>query len=106
MGKMPTFWDSYRTFPRFCKDVEAFLGDFFARASERMRVAEVKQKCFTSQTLKKVENCESVSAIMEILAECYCRPDRFVDEVLEPIRATRVIQDFDNIALKLFYSGS
>ena len=42
---------------------------------------------------------------MEILAECYCRLDCFVDEVLERIRATRVIQDFDNIALELFYSG-
>ena len=70
-----------------------------------MRVSEVKQKCFSAQTLIKVENCESVHAIMEILAECYCRPDRFVDKVLEPIRATRVIQDFDNIALELFYSG-
>ena len=88
MGKMPTFNDSYRTFPRFRKDVEAFLGDFYVRASERTRVSEVKQKCFSAQTLKKVENCESVSAIMEILAECYCRPDCFVDEVLEPIRAT------------------
>ena len=87
MGKMPTFCNSYRTFPCFRKDVEAFLGDFYARASEPTRVAEVKQKCFTAQTLKKVENCESVNAIMEILAECYCRPDRFVDEVLEPIRA-------------------
>ena len=41
MGKMPTFADSYRTFPRFRKDVEAFLGDFYARASERTRVAEM-----------------------------------------------------------------
>ena len=57
-----------------------FLRDFYAHASERMRVSEVKQKCFTPQTLRKVENCESVSAIMEILAECYCSPDRFVDE--------------------------
>ena len=34
MGKMPTFGDSYTTFPRFRKDVEAFLGDFYAPASE------------------------------------------------------------------------
>ena len=42
MSKMPTFGDSYRTFPRFGKDVEAFLGDFYARASEQTRVSEVK----------------------------------------------------------------
>ena len=105
MGKMPTFGDSYRTSPRFRKDVEAFLGDFYAPALERTGVSELKQKCFSQQTLRKVENCETVSAIIEILAECYCRPDRFVDEVLEPIRAMRVTQDFDNIALELFYSG-
>ena len=68
-------------------------------------MSEVNQKYFTPQTLCKVDNCETVSAIMEILAECYCRLDCFVDEVLEPIRATRVIQDFDNIALELFFSG-
>ena len=39
MGKMPTFGDSYRTFPRFHKDVEAFLGDFYACASERTHVS-------------------------------------------------------------------
>ena len=89
MGNMPTFGDSYRTFPCFHKDVEAFLGDFYTCASERTHVSEIKQKCFSAQTLRKVENCETVSAIMEILAECYCRPDRFVDEVLELIRATR-----------------
>ena len=34
MGKMPAFLDSYRTFPRFRKDLEVFLGDFFACTSE------------------------------------------------------------------------
>ena len=34
MGKMPVFLDSYRTFPRFRKDLEVFLGDFYAWASE------------------------------------------------------------------------
>ena len=85
--------------------MEAFLGDFYARASERTRVSEMKQKCFSAQTLRKVENCETVRDIMEVLQECYCRPDRFVDEVLEPIRATKIIPDFDNVALELFYSG-
>ena len=33
MGKMPTFADSYRTFPRFRKDMEVFLGDFYTCAS-------------------------------------------------------------------------
>ena len=68
-------------------------------------MSEVKQKCFSMQTLRKVENCETVSAIMDILSECYCCLDRFVDKVLEPIRVTGIIQDFDNIALELFYSG-
>ena len=65
----------------------------------------MKQKSFSAQTLRKVENCETVRDIMEVLQECYCRPDRFVDEVLELIRATKIILDFDNVALELFYSG-
>ena len=56
------------------------------------------------QMLLKVENCKTVSVIMEILAECYCHPDRFVNKVLEPINVTKLMQDFDNIALELFYS--
>ena len=59
-------------FPRFHKDLEVFLGDFYACASEQTLVSEVKQKCFSAQTLHKVENCESVNAIMEVLSECYC----------------------------------
>ena len=34
-------------------------GDFYACASEHTRVSEVKQKIFSVQMLRKVENCES-----------------------------------------------
>ena len=64
MGKMPVFLDSYRTFPRFPKDQEVFLGDFYAFASEGTPVSEVKQKCFSAQVLCKVENCETMDSIM------------------------------------------
>ena len=48
-------------------------------------MSEVKQKCFSAQTLHKVENCDSMDSIYTFLSECYCHPDCFVDEALEPI---------------------
>ena len=33
---VPRFTDSYRNWPRFRKDIEAYLGDFYARADKRV----------------------------------------------------------------------
>ena len=33
---VPRFTDSYRNWPRFRKDIEAYLGDFYATADERV----------------------------------------------------------------------
>ena len=42
---VPKFMDSYRSWPRFRKDIEAYLRDFFARADEHVKVLFLKEKC-------------------------------------------------------------
>ena len=41
---VPKFMDSYRSWPGFRKDIEAYLRDFFARADERVKVLFLKEK--------------------------------------------------------------
>ena len=41
---VPKFMDSYRSWPQFRKDIEAYLRDFFARADERVKVLFLKEK--------------------------------------------------------------
>ena len=41
---------------------------------------------------------------MEVLGECYIRPDRYVDEVLTPVRKMQPLNKQDSIGLEGFYA--
>ena len=101
---VPRFTDSYRNWPRFRKDIEAYLGDFYARADERVRVLFLKEKCFSTAALAKIVHLETVDEILAVLGECYVRPDRYVDEVLGPVRKMRSLDEYDAIGLESFYA--
>ena len=101
---VPKFMDSYRSWPRFRKDIEAYLRDFFARADEPVKVLFLKKKCFSKAALTKIVHLETVGEILEVLGECYIRPDRYVDEVLTPVREMRPLDDQDSIGLEGFYA--
>ena len=96
--------DSYRSWPRFRKDIEAYLRDFFARADEHVKVLFLKEKCFSKAALTKIVHLETVGEILDILGDCYIRPDRYVDEVLTPVRKMRPLDDWDSIGLEGFYA--
>ena len=101
---VPRFTDSYRNWPQFHKDIEAYLSDFYARADERVRVLFMKEKCFSSAAQAKIVDLETVDKILAVLGECYVRLDRYVDEVLGPVRRMRSLDEHDAIELESFYA--
>ena len=46
----------------------------------------MKEKCFSRAALAKIVRLETVDEIIAVLGECYVRPDRYMDEVLGPVR--------------------
>ena len=46
----------------------------------------MKEKCFSRAALAKIVRLETVDEFIAVLGECYVRPDRYMDEVLGPVR--------------------
>ena len=89
---IPTFKDSFKEFPRFKKDLKAYLKEFYATAPERVKVMAIREKCFTKATLAKINHLDSVREIFATLAETYVRTDRYLEEILVPIRKMRPVE--------------
>ena len=64
----------------------------------------LKEKCFSTTALAKIVHLETVDEILTVLGECYVRPDRYVDEVLGPVRKMRSLDEYDAIGLESYYA--
>ena len=64
----------------------------------------LKEKCFSTAALAKIVHMETVDEILNVLGECYVRPDRYVDEVLGPVRKMRSLDEYDAIGLESYYA--
>ena len=64
----------------------------------------MKEKCFSRAALAKIVRQETVDEILAVLGECYVRPDRYMDEVLGPVRRMRSLDEHDAIGLVSFYA--
>ena len=64
----------------------------------------MKEKCFSSAAQAKIVDLETVDKILAVLGECYVRLDRYVDEVLGPVRRMRSLDEHDAIGLESFYA--
>ena len=64
----------------------------------------LKEKCFSTAALAKIVHLETVDEILTVLGECYVRPDRYVDEVLGPVRKMRSLDEYDAIGLESYFA--
>ena len=100
---IPTFKDSYKDFPRFRANLQAYLKEFYSTAPERVRVMTIREKCFTNATLAKIGHLDTVKEIFTTLSETYVHMDRYIEEILVPIRKMRPIDENDHVGLETFY---
>ena len=97
------FKDSYKDFPRFRADLRAYLKEFYSTAPERVRVMTIREKCFTKATLAKIGHLDTVKEIFATLSETYVRTDRYLEEILVPIRKMHPVDENDHVGLETFY---
>ena len=100
---IPTFKDSYKDYPRFRADLRAYLKEFYSTAPERVWVMTIREKCFTKATLAKIGHLDTVKEIFATLSETYVRTDRYLKEILVPIRKMRPVDENDHVGLETFY---
>ena len=100
---IPTFKDSFKEFPRFKKDLKAYLNEFYSTAPERVKVMTIREKGFTKATLAKIGHLDTVKEIFATLSETYVRTDRYLEEILVPIRKMRPVDENDHVGLETFF---
>ena len=83
--------------------MQAYLKEFYSTLPERVRVMTIREKCFTNATLAKIGHLDTVKEIFTMLSETYVRMDRYIEEILVPIRKMRPIDENDHVGLKTFY---
>ena len=83
--------------------MQAYLKEFYSTPPERVRVMTIREKCFTNATLAKIGHLDTVKEIFTTLSETYVRMDRYIEEILVPIRKMRPIDENDHVGLETFY---
>ena len=63
----------------------------------------IRKKCFTNATLAKIGHLDTVKEIFTALSETYVRTDRYIEEILVPIRKMCPIDENDHVGLETFY---
>ena len=64
---------------------------------------KIHEKCFTKATLAKIGHLDTVKEILVTLSETYVRTDRYLEEILVPIRKMRPVDENDHVSLETFY---
>ena len=63
----------------------------------------IREKCFTKATLAKIGHLDTVKEIFATLSKTYVRTDRYLEEILVPIRKMLPIDENDHVGLEAFY---
>ena len=63
----------------------------------------IREKCFTKATLAKIGHLDTVREILSTLSETYVRTDRYLEEILVPIRKMRPVDENDHVGLETFF---
>ena len=99
----PAFTDSFQQYPRFKADLKSYLKEFYSTTPERVKVMTIREKCFTKATLAKIGHLDMVKEIFATLSETYVRTDRYLEEILVPIRKMRPVDENDHMGLEVFF---
>ena len=57
------------------------------------------KKCFTKATLAKIGHLDMVKEIFTMLSETYVHTDRYLEEILVPIRKMHPVDENDHVGL-------
>ena len=99
---IPVFKDSYKEYPRFPKDFQSYLKEFYSTAPEWVKVMTICEKCFTKATLAKIGHLDSVKEILAALSETYVCTDGYIEEILVLIQKMHPLEN-DHVGLESFF---
>jgi hypothetical protein len=100
----PTFDGRYVSYPWFKKEWEAYRQTYHSAVSYDLAARTLRDKCLQGDALQMVSHFDDLREMWETLDTCYERPDKYMEEALQPIVDFRRYKISDSAAVREFYS--
>jgi hypothetical protein len=81
----PTFDGRYVSYSRFKKEWEAYRLTYHSVVSDDLAARTLRYKCLQGDALQMVSHLDDLREMWETLDTCYERPDKNMEEALQPI---------------------
>jgi hypothetical protein len=100
----PVFDSRYASYSRFKKEWVAYRETFHSIVNDDLAAKTLREKCVKGDAHKMIGHLEELGEIWDTLNTCYERPERHMEEALQPILEFRKYRVFDSSAIREFYS--
>jgi hypothetical protein len=100
----PTFDGRYVSYPRFKKEWEAYRQTYHSAVSNDLAARTLRDKCLQGDALQMVSHLDDLRKMWETLDTCYKRPEKYMEEALQPIVDFRRYKISHSAAVREFYS--
>jgi hypothetical protein len=100
----PVFDGRYASYPRFRKEWRAYRETYHSAVNNDLAARALRDKCLKGDALQMVSHLDDLREMWETLDTCYERPEKYMDEALQPIVDFRRYKVTDSAAVREFYS--
>ncbi len=99
----PTFDGRYASYPRF-KEWRAYRETYNSAVNNDLAAKALRDKCIQGDALRMVSHLDDLREIWETLDTCFEKPEKYMEEVLQPIVEFRRYKVINSAAVREFYS--
>ncbi len=100
----PAFDGRYASYPRFKKEWRAYRETYHSAVNNDLAARALRDKCLKGDALQMVSHLDDLREMWETLDTCYERPEKYMEEALQPIVEFRRYKLTDSAAVREFYS--
>ncbi len=100
----PVFDGRYASYPRFRKEWRAYRETYHSAVNNDLAARALRDKCLKGDTLQMVSHLDDLREMWETLDTSYERPEKYMEEALQPIVDFRKYKVTDSTAVREFYS--
>ncbi len=100
----PVFDGRYASYPWFKKEWRAYRETYHSAVNDDLAARALRDKCLKGDALQMVSHLDDLQEMWETLDTCYERPEKYMEEALQPIVDFRRYKIADSAAVREFYS--
>jgi hypothetical protein len=100
----PVFDGRYASYPRFRKEWKAYRETYHSAVNNDLAARALRDRCLKGDALQMVSHLDDLQEMWETLDTCYERPEKYMEEALQPIVDFQRYKVADSAAVREFYS--